>query len=364
MDAPAHLEVEHIAPYLAIRRRGSSEWVVIDPNTSRGRRLAASFGFTITPKENAMSAVPIGYSEEHPTTTHLKVVQNNVEQMGLLLSAREKGRAALAYIRKAPRVAWDWVRRTFHLDPAVDFVRSVLTWLRNQISILAAHFGSAGGVGLGLLAVSTSIGRQMLAFALKPVFFALNLLGSAWTWAENALYVDETPEKPLGLISRIRNWLSERMASLREVFTGNGTTPGLIERVGAWYFNTVAPHLHLDSTAMVAARTAGLSMVTVKAVTALAFIPMSAAVLGPLQFILGGLLGLGVVSNGWELGRRGWARVKAIFAPAVVEAAEEASATAEKVTAIPTPAAAGAANRATRRASGKQARRRPAPAPA
>ena len=122
-------DLEYIAPYLAFRPFGSSDWVAIDPGTSRGRRLAASFGFTI-PKEFVMSAQPTLDQIERDldaTERHLRVVENNVEKMGLLVQARKKGHQAYGYIRKSAGVAWDWIRQTFHLDPAMEFIGSVLT---------------------------------------------------------------------------------------------------------------------------------------------------------------------------------------------------------------------------------------------
>ena len=232
-------DLEYIAPYLAARRQGSDEWVVFDPATPRGRQLAALAGFTI-PKENTMSAQPIEQIErdlDHIEASldtaerHLKVVENNVEKAGLLLAAQAKGRQAYGYIRKAPRVAWDWIRETFHLDPAMEFVGSVLTWLRNQLSILAAHFGTGGGAGLGLLAMSTTAGRTLLSYAMKPVMWALTKIVNGWVRVESALYVEPEEGKTLGAIARARNWIADRMAGIREFFTGNGTSPGVIARV-------------------------------------------------------------------------------------------------------------------------------------
>jgi hypothetical protein len=324
-----------------------------------------------------MSAVPLQYERDldiiedrlDATERHLKIAENNVEKAGLLLAARKKGRQAYDYIRTGAAAAWGWVRETFHLDPAVEFVSSALSWLRNQLSIISAHFGTSGGAGLGLLALSTSAGRAMLGYALKPVFWVLSKAVTLWTKIENALTVEAEPGQELGLIGKVRNWIADRMASIREFFTGNGTSPGLLQKAAGFFFKNVAPHLEIGSTPMVAARATGFALAGSKMVSGLALIPMGATALAVSQWVLSGMVATAVVTNLWELGKRAWNALSGKSAPAVLHAVpnaheeqEQADVVAATVVATPaqtqtkaTPATVAAAggNRATRRAQAK-----------
>jgi hypothetical protein len=301
-----------------------------------------------------MSAQPImteTETETETTTRHLRVVDNNVEKMGLLLSTRQKGRDAYAFIRRSPRVAWDWIRKTFHLDPAIEFMASVLTWLRNQISILAAHFGTTGGMGLGLLAVSTTLGRELLAWTLKPAVWLLSMAGSLWRKIESGLVVT----KPTTGFHRVRNWLALRMTNIREFFFGNGDDKaGVLGAVAGWFVDTIAPHLHMNSTAMVAARAAGFAMAGGRAVAALALVPMSAGALAAAQWVMGAIVVISVGANVIELGRRIWDTSSAKMSKPAAQATENAEAVAEKVSVLPDAEEAAMladGNRPTRRAS-------------
>lgn len=341
---------------LAVRPAGSEHWVHIDPSTPRGRRLAASFGFTTTKENIAMSAIPVD---------DVHVVQNNLEQAGLLISMRANFKAAWNWLKKAPGTSWEWLCKTFHLDPTVKFFQGCFNWLRDKLAIAAAHMGISGGIGAGLFTISTSAGRKLLAFVLKPLTWIASGVMKAWTWVEDGLFVEKAKGQHLNWLDKARNWVSEKMATVREFFFGNGTSLGVVGKTMLWLGKNVMPFFGLDHPVMQTSRVVGFGLLAFKAVTALALLPFAAGTIMALQFIAGAAaIGVGAtmawdIGNDWAV-RLGWkaAPVTPLTVVPVeveVEIVVDATAAAEGVTVTPSV---DTTNRTTRRATTPPAKRR------
>ena len=266
---------------LSFRKAGTSTWVDIDPSTERGRRLAALLGITTHPeKENTMSAAT---AETFGPGPRLRPTENpQVARMGLLVQAKAKMAAGLNRIRRAGRNAWDWLVRNLHLETARDYMAAAWNWLRLQLSRGMNFFGASGMAGLGLLGIASATGRKVLGFLWRPVGWVLKTLLKGWVFVEDSLHSDKRE-------GGLRNWLSERMADVREFFIGNiaedGEKKGIIGAGIGLYFKYVYPLLRLDTIQMKAARSLGWLMVGLKLIAAIAFLPLGGTMLSILTVL-------------------------------------------------------------------------------
>lgn len=253
---------------LSFRRAGATDWVDIDPRTARGQRLLALFGIITKEKEmTAATAETFG-----PGPRLRPVTDPQAARMGLLLRARMWMRRAWDKMLASGRAAWGWIERTFHLEAVKDYTSSGYNWLKTQIRAGAAWLGGSGVTGLGLLTIATQTGRNILHFLWRPVGWVLKSFLKGWDFIEQSLHSDKRE-------GGIRNWLSDRMANVREFFIGDADPDsdriGVIGGAIALYFKYVYPLLRLDSFQMKAARTLGSLMFGLKVVAAIAFLPFS-----------------------------------------------------------------------------------------
>lgn len=260
---------------LAYRKAGTHDWVEIDPTTTRGQRLLASFRITTHSMEEEMNATTAAATAAAAGSggekARLYVVPgDNVENMGALLRMRRAARHLTDRLRNSARGAWGWIVRTFHLDAAIDYVKGAGSWLYDKAAAAARFLGTGGLAGAGLLAISTEVGRKVIATALKPVGWVLGLLGRAWVTVENALF----SEKREG---GIRNTISTTMADIRTFFFGDGTAAGrhgVIPTAAVWAITKVGRFFMLGSYAMRTARAAGIAALAPKMLSLLNLLPL------------------------------------------------------------------------------------------
>lgn len=295
--------MEIVSAALSVLPAGSTTWVDIDPTSPTGQAFTRRLGFTTMSKEDTMSAAAI----EQPTR-HLAVVQNNVESMGLLLRARASARKAYDYMLTLPKAAWGWMRRTFHLDPALGFVADGFRWMRTRLSAGLRYLGTSGGVGVGLLAISTSLGRQAIATALKPIGWGLRLFGTAYTWVEDHLYV----EGETTFLAGPRQWVSEKMADARQYVTGEGRSDGGLVGKVATLIAKVHPAFQMESLPMQVSRTAGTAIVGFKALGLLPLLALGSFAVAGQYLATAGVLGL-TLFQGWGIVGRITSLVKRVF---------------------------------------------------
>lgn len=288
---------------LSYRRAGETEWVSIDPSTTRGQRLLALFGITTHPdKEKDMSAAT---AETFGPGPRLRPVTDpQAARMGLFLQTKHAWNRAKAKMRASARSAWGWIEDTFHLEAARQWAASAWEWIKTQYTRGAAFLGGSGLTGLGLLTIATDTGRKFLGFLFRPVGWLLKGFLKGWDFVEQALLNEKREDG-------FRNWLSGKMADIRTFFIGdadpNSDRIGVIGAAIGWYFAHVYPHLRLDTLQMKAARSVGALLLGLKLVLGIAFLPFSGMFLGVLTVL--GYVGVAYatvapfekeVGDGWE----------------------------------------------------------------
>jgi hypothetical protein len=177
--------------------------------------------------------------------------------------------------------AWNWVKQTLHLDAVQEQVVSGYRWARMQGARVVTLLGTDGLLGAGLLAVSTSPGRSVLGFLLKPVTWALDLVAKGYTWIERALSNSST--------GGVRNWLSARMRSLREFLFGEPALTvvgakstkrerkiGVVNTAILWFAKTFGGIFATTSVPMRIARSVGTFLFGRRLVMALPLLPLGA----------------------------------------------------------------------------------------
>ncbi|HEY5787519.1 MAG TPA: hypothetical protein VIT65_22365 [Microlunatus sp.] len=251
---------------------------------------------------------------------------------GLGTSVRNGVRTFFGKIAGFFSSAWNWLKRTLHLDAVGDRVAGGYRWARVQGGRIVSLLGPDGLLGAGLLATSTSYGRKAIGFVLRPIGWVLDLFAKGYTWTERAL-----ANKSDG---GIRNWISDRMRSMREflfgepaltVVGGRSTKSerrvGVVNSVILWFAQTFGGLLHTDSVAMRLARTAGTLLLGRRGVMMLALLPLG-ALLTPAMIVGTGLMLWGAVAP-WESEVtstwnkfRGQAKTAGTQAAKIVEATE------------------------------------------
>lgn len=138
---------------------------------------------------------------------------------------------------------WNWLRKTLHLDAVTERVKAGYRWALDKAKAGIRFLGGDGIFGLGLLSISTRVGRDALRFLFRPVGWVLRQLGRAYIWLEEA--IDNEGK------GGIRTWIADRMVDGREFFFGNGKHKhGIIPGFFLWVGKTFGPHLDVDSRAM------------------------------------------------------------------------------------------------------------------
>lgn len=262
----------------AIRPAGSDTWVDIDPNSPRGRRLAAAFGIP-QKEDHAMSAIPVS----SPAT--LRVVESNREQMGLLLTVKAKARAAFDFMVSVPKSAWGWVKRTLHLEAAEERLNAIRGWIKAKALWVGRLLGKTGLAGAGMLAVSTPHGRKVLGWIVKPFVATALTIHDLWVKAEDTIL----DEDGTGKIAAVRNWVAGAMMDARVWAFG---VDGLDDSYG--FFGNLAikalvkvgPYLALDSKTMLLTRGVGMALLGSKLFTLAALLPAAGWVVFAAQAVV------------------------------------------------------------------------------
>lgn len=197
---------------LAVRPAGQTNWVVIDPDTEPGARLAAVFGFTTSPKESVMSAAPMQTTTHHPKETPVHIVQeSNQNKMSALLTARAKVATATTAVAAVPKQVWGWLNKTLHLGAVADFAKSLWGWAASKGAGAYLALGARGRVGAGLLLVSTDQGHAVLRTVVRPLVWAGRALDALAIWATNTIGVIE----PHTYLDHGRSFVADRIAGVQ-----------------------------------------------------------------------------------------------------------------------------------------------------
>lgn len=337
---------------LFVKPRFTDDWVAINPTSPTGQAFARSLGFTTSsPKEDTMSAVPI----ETTTQRHLRVVENNKKQMSLLLKAKAAFSAAWEKFTRAPKALWSWLKRTLHLDPVLGIARDGIRFAKEKASLAAHHLGATGTAGVGLLAISTGIGRSVLSTLLKPVGWTVRLIHSGYVWLEDRICAGDEPEGGYTSFQKARNFVAGKMADIRE-FIYKGAL-----KVASFAAKYLHPVFQIDSTPMQVARTVGTGIVGFKMLPLVALIPLGGFALAG-QYLATAGVAATTAASGWGLIQRITTWVKGLFGKAEQIATGETTKGADAVDIMTTAAETGEviahgtpvpadANRAVRRDS-------------
>lgn len=280
------MRVESVS--LSVKPAGSTTWVHIDPTSPTGQAFARRLGFTTSStKEDTMSAVPI---ETMTQERHLRVVENNKEQMGLLLQARRIPARVASYLARLGRRGLDWARRTFHLDPVLGVAADGIRWVKAKTAAATGFLGVSGGAGVGLLAVSTSFGRSVLSVLMRPVGWVARLLHGGYIRLEELIHSGVDDDEATGF-AKARNAVSHKMADAREfVYKG-------IIKATQFFVKRVSPVFAMNSVPMHAARTAGTVLAGRRAIAALALLPLGGFAMAARYIAMAGLGAIAIAQN-------------------------------------------------------------------
>lgn len=180
-----------------------------------------------------------------------------------------------AFITSNVIKAWGWVNKTLHLSQGWNWAQTnVIKPARFVIRMVADRVGYTGGVGTGLLLVSTGVGRKILHYTIEvPAAFAAKWLGKGYR---------KTMDFHTDHLGGYGDWVADRMASLEKYVWGIDSTSGVVGNVTGFYIKHIAPHLHLNSILMRSARVVGTALFGISMV---GLLPM---------FITGTILSAGV----------------------------------------------------------------------
>jgi hypothetical protein len=188
-----------------------------------------------------------------PSTT------DNVTKMGWLLKKQQQAREATDYALSLPRRIWDWAWEFFNLDTATVWIRTAGTWLKRQAVAFGRFAGALGGMGLGLLAVTTETGRSILKNTVGRV---LGWFGAALSWAW------DTTRSLVSKLGAPGRWVSARMYNLESAAKRTAVS------VLTWYSKNIAPHLDLNSLTMRTGRAIGVWAVVIRALHFITPLPL------------------------------------------------------------------------------------------
>ena len=342
---------------LAFRRRGTSEWVDIDPHSTTGRRFLRAVGITPNPMEDEMTAAAAATQRE----PRMRLAVDNTaspSMRGFALQVRAAGRRAWDWLTRLPRAAWNKADEWFHVRSATSWFRGIWGWVRNKVAAAGRILGWSGASGVGMLAVSTEIGRGALRLAFTPVRWGFGLFAKGWNWSIEQLHLH---------LGAPGTWVADRMVDLEEFLIGKDTHSGIIGRGWGLYQEWVAPWLTLDGIIMAGVRTAGFALTSLKAMGLLTLLPLGGFLL-PAQYLVmaGGLALTGY--HGWGFANRAYNMGKALFTgrddrghfASLKSVATDGAATEAASTTVGAASPAATTNRADRRSRGKNGSKTPA----
>lgn len=310
---------------LLVRRAGTNRWIRIDPSTSKGQRLLALFHFT-TPKETDIMS-----------TT---VPRDTVERMGALVAIKQNARKAVDAMLALPKSAWNWVVRTFHLQPVFDLGTAAFRTGRSWLSKAVSLAGRNGMIGLGLTAISTTTGRQIIGMALRPVGWLLGKVDSGVAWVLDRLNNSSSP-------------LAIRLAGM--IAAGYEFVAGNAVKALTWVGAHVSPYLELNSAPMRVTKAAGLSLIAAKAFELSALLPFGGFPLALVRIAVLALVLSPVAEEAVNIAVKAGSTVSSTF-----RSDNTPDSVAEAAEAIARGAAAQPVNRAERRAAGQKGGQRTA----
>lgn len=335
----------------AIRPAGSSGWIPIDPDSPRGRFLAAQHGFTTTPQKErlTMSAIPI----ETETTRRVRVVSDaDPATLGLAAGLKEKASAAYAWMAALPQHAIAALRRIVP-DSVATRAATAWGWTKAKVMAVFHMLGKTGALGAGMLVISTGDGRRLLNLAVTPVRWGVSLFVKVWTKVEDVLYVEE----PSSILDRARNFVSERMADLREFLFGSGTREnryGFVGNLAVKALLKVGPFLELDSKTMLTTRGIGAAVLGVKLFTLVPLLPVA----GWIAFLIQGFVAISTLVGAGEPLLQVAEQVTGLRRPTATKAEGQAAAkVAATVTDLPPKTAPATPHRQPQRSGGKPSAR-------
>lgn len=126
---------------------------------------------------------------------------------------------------------WNWMRRTLHLDPVVEHIKTGARWVFTKAKVVAHWLGLPGFLGAGLMTVSTSSGRRFLDNTIGAVARAI---GSGINWCVTMLV------RGLDHLGAPGRWAADRIVDVHEFFVGNIGKPGLVEQVKSFVSGTMS----------------------------------------------------------------------------------------------------------------------------
>lgn len=199
-----------------------------------------------------MAAMPM----EDPVTPILIIT----EKMSLALRLKE----ALVASREATRSfigrAASWFNNNV-LGRAAGYLRTALSWVSRPIAAAAGWVGMAGGIGLGLLSVSTGSGRWVLRNTIGRIYE-----GARWVLSHTL----RTLAKGLNHLWTPGRWLAKGVNGLC-----NQAARGEKAVITTWWQGKVVNHLKTDGKAMRSIQAIGILFITFRLVQLCPWWPVS-----------------------------------------------------------------------------------------
>ena len=183
-----------------------------------------------------------------------------------------------SWVCKAPGRFWGWLKRVMHLQPVVDKIKEAVRWTVSGVRAFLKAMGFQGVAGLGMLAVSTSLGRWVIgALILTPLKWLCRQVGKAWR-NTSSFFADN--------LGGAGNWIAARMEDVDTFLFGKLNAAGdgrdghgLVGRVKGLYYRVVAMHWALNSVFMRVVRLVGTVLCGLKVVAALPLLGLAGSVL-------------------------------------------------------------------------------------
>jgi hypothetical protein len=218
------------------------------------------------------------------------------ENIGLFAQAKNWLAKVWGKLSSAPARFWQWIKKTLHLQPAVDGVTSAAKWCWAVVQKAAGHFGWTGAAASGMLVVSTKAGRKTFGFLIgRPLRWLGGLVRSAWFWTENFLadHLGSPGTWVSARMSDFDNWLLPADPKSKKL--------GVIGTIKAFWAKHIASHMMLDNTLMRVVRVIGTILFGTLLIDGLALIGLGGALVAT-QWVLGLGIMASVCWQGYFLG--------------------------------------------------------------
>lgn len=242
---------------LAIRRRGSRTWSEIDRRSKQGRYLLSLFEHPTMEEENMSTASAMPIDPERP---RLLLVPSEMikTRFGLLVQAKRLAQQGYDKTMSATRSAVAWVRESF-LDKAMATLATAWGWLADKARWVGDYIGGTGGVGLGMLAITTKTGRTVTK----------NTLGRVWGWSKTfASWTFRITLNGLEHLGAPGHWVADRMLDVADLGAR------AVGKAQDFYEKNLSKHFTLGSNAMTVGQLVGGSLVARQALTLASFTPL------------------------------------------------------------------------------------------